>query len=140
MKRIKIAHFQEGTSDKVYIIAINEHNSVFSVNTFWGGYGKKLSSQIKCQTVNIREATMMMNNLFSEKLKKGYVDIETLQYRGPLDSMCRDRKGDWLVGQLRLHGVYGLVDNTIEHSVLIGSQKVDVRDGEKPIIRKLSLE
>jgi len=139
MKRIKVAHFQEDNSDKVYIIAITDNSSVYSVNTFWGGYGKKLSSQIKLQTVNLREATNMMAMLFAAKVKKGYVDIESYEYKGRLDSKCRDGNGNWLVEQLTTHGVYNLVDNTIDYSTIVGNQTA-VREPEKALIRKLSLE
>lgn len=84
-KRNLIAHCNTGGSDKVYMVCIRRDNQGnFIVLGKWGRRGKTLSSGIKLQTQSETAAVLQQKNIFANELKKGYVDIDSPNYSGPV--------------------------------------------------------
>jgi len=83
MKMNLIAHYEEGTSDKIYMACIRANaDGTFTVLGKWGRRGRTLAQMVKLTTRNIRMAKDAQDNLFAEKMAKGYVDIDSVAYRG----------------------------------------------------------
>ena len=80
----RVAHYQAGTSDKVYMACVRCAEDCYEVLGKWGRRGKKLSSQVKGKYRTLPEALAARDNLFSEKLGEGYQDIDMGSYRGPV--------------------------------------------------------
>ena len=95
-KRNLIAHYRQGGSDKIYMSCVRQEgsgaNKTWVVMGKWGKRGGTLSSQIKKTTMNSTEATLEQMKLFNEKLRKGYEDIDTANYRGPATRNDREIK------------------------------------------------
>lgn len=81
----RVAHYEAGTSDKVYMACVREAvDGGFEVLGKWGRRGKKLSSQVKGKYGSLQEALRAQGEVFSNKLGEGYIDIESSSYRGSL--------------------------------------------------------
>lgn len=89
MKANRVAHFESGTSDKVYMACVREvvtakGEKSYEVLGKWGRRGKKFSSQVKGSFESMQVAMASADDLFRGKLAEGYVDIESGSYRGSL--------------------------------------------------------
>ena len=83
MRRNLIAHFEEGTSDKIYMACIRANDDgTYTVMGKWGRRGHTLSSQVKLTTRDMQIASQHQHVVFAEKISKGYVDIDSQRYRG----------------------------------------------------------
>jgi len=96
MKRNLVAHNQEGSSDKLYMFCIRRDRSGgYTVLGKWGRRGKKnLQQQTKLTTNNEAAAVAEQRRLFKSKLKRGYVDIESPDYTGPLSMASPEVKAN----------------------------------------------
>jgi len=66
-------HYQEGSSDKVYQVAITESSAGYVVNYSFGRRGSALSAGTKTQTpVSLEMAQTIFQKLVQAKLSKGY--------------------------------------------------------------------
>lgn len=93
MRQNLVAHCQKGSADKIYMACIRVDNTTgkFTVIGKWGRRGTaNLQQQVKLQTSNENAAVAEQRRLFEAKLKKGYVDIESPAYRGPLHGQSPD--------------------------------------------------
>jgi bifunctional non-homologous end joining protein LigD len=73
-------HCQEGNSDKVYDIAIEEKLTGYVVNFAYGRRGSSLNVGTKTnEPVDIQDAQKIFNKLVKEKMAKGYVETGTTQ-------------------------------------------------------------
>jgi predicted DNA-binding WGR domain protein len=80
-----IAHYQDASSDKVYIASVRRNKGGnWEVVGAWGRRGKNMSQQIKLTTKSRARAHMEQNKLFNAKTKKGYRDVRSAMYNGPL--------------------------------------------------------
>lgn len=72
--------------DKLYIacIRVATRAMCFEVIGKWGRVGHILSAQPKGMFLTLHEARAAQNSLFASKMAKGYVDIESVGYKGPL--------------------------------------------------------
>ena len=85
-KNNMVAHYEEGTSDKVYMACVRKlGGSQWQVVGKWGRRGKSLSSSIKGTYGNEMNARAAQCELFREKTDKGYVDIDSGKYSGSVD-------------------------------------------------------
>jgi len=83
MKMNLVAHYEEGTSDKIYMACIRANaDGTYTVLGKWGRNGRTLSSMVKLTTRDAFMAKNAQDNLFAEKMAKGYVDIDSAAYRG----------------------------------------------------------
>jgi len=80
MKWNKVAHFQKGSSDKVYIVSVHRVVNGFEVIGKWGRRGKRLTQQSKGVFQSDRVAARVMCDQFHEKIRKGYVDVTSGMY------------------------------------------------------------
>ena len=99
-----IAHKQEGTSDKVYIVGIQPVKTSsgieYRVIGKWGRRGAvKFKEQVKGQYGDELAAGPAAHNVFREKIIEGYVDIDSIQYNGPVtrQSVTQHRIGDLVI-------------------------------------------
>lgn len=86
-KQNLVAHCQMGSSDKLYMACIRVEGGTgqFTVIGKWGRRGTaNLQQQVKLQTGNEAAARAEQRRLFEAKLKKGYIDITSPAYSGPL--------------------------------------------------------
>lgn len=68
-------HFCEGSSDKIYKLAINETVDGFTVDFQYGRRGNSLVAGTKTSSpVNINKAESVFNKLLKEKTSKGYTE------------------------------------------------------------------
>jgi len=79
-----ILHCQEGSSDKIYIWAIRKVGNIWEVVGKWGRRGKNVSEQRKGSYHRKDTAESEAHSLAMAKEKKGYVDIDSPGYDGPL--------------------------------------------------------
>jgi predicted DNA-binding WGR domain protein len=80
-----VAHYREGSSDKVYIVSVAKSSTGgYKVVAKWGRIWKSVQSQVKYSTPNLTIAQSEARSVFATKTKKGYVDIESSHYNGPL--------------------------------------------------------
>jgi predicted DNA-binding WGR domain protein len=84
-----VAHYQGGTSDKVYMACVRKVTDqngaeLWEVIGKWGRRGKGLSSAVKLRTASETQARMEQGTLFRSKLKEGYEDIDSGGYGGPV--------------------------------------------------------
>jgi predicted DNA-binding WGR domain protein len=84
MENNRVGHCQSGNSDKVYIVTVSDNDGDYIVNAIWGRRGKLSNNQIKGAFNTIREARMEMERVFETKVKKGYQNIESSDYSGPV--------------------------------------------------------
>lgn len=85
MKRNLVAHYKGGTSDKVYMVSIRENeDGSFSVLGKRGRTGKTMQFQLKGSFRTKSEAVGLQISIFREKLAKGYQDISSSSYHGPV--------------------------------------------------------
>ena len=89
VKANRVAHYDSGTSDKVYMACVREvvrakGEKGYEVLGKWGRRGKKLSSQVKGCFDSPQVADASAADLFRSKLDEGYVDIESGSYHGSL--------------------------------------------------------
>ena len=83
MKRNRVAHFQSGSSDKIYIASIRPNTSgKFDVLGKWGPRNGNVQLQVKGTYSTESQAIAAMENLFREKTVKGYRNIEDQSYHG----------------------------------------------------------
>ena len=69
-------HYQEGSSDKVYQVAITESSAGYAVNYSYGRRGSTLSAGTKTQTpVSLEMAQAIFDKLVQAKLSKGYKPV-----------------------------------------------------------------
>lgn len=80
----RILHYDEGTSDKIYISEINHLNNEFVVTTHWGPRDAAvLTSRIQGSFRTRSQADSAAYKKEREKLNKGYKDIaKNLTVRG----------------------------------------------------------
>lgn len=79
-----IAHYENGNSDKVYMACIKETTEGYEVIGKWGRRGRALTEQSKGTYSSLSGATQAASELFHTKTKKGYVDIDSSNYSGPV--------------------------------------------------------
>lgn len=96
MKNNRVAHYmgtnaanKSGKSDKVYIACVravmDEHGqTLYVVIGKWGARGTPLQQQEKGAYATLESARREAQKLISSKLRKGYKDIESASYTGPL--------------------------------------------------------
>jgi len=65
-------YYQEGSSDKVYVVEVREDSGAFSVMGFNGRRGETLNSQPKGSGLSESEAQKLFNKIVKEKTGKGY--------------------------------------------------------------------
>lgn len=82
MKRNLIAHYNKGSSDKVYMACIRKEGANWVVIGKWGRRGGSMSSQVKFTTQHEAEAYAEQQNLFHLKIKEGYQDVDSAVYNG----------------------------------------------------------
>ena len=61
-----------GTSDKVYIVTLNQYGHLFSLTALWGRRGKTLTGQVKGNFTDRWQATREFHSLVASKTAKGY--------------------------------------------------------------------
>jgi hypothetical protein len=88
-KMNKVCHFHAGVHDKVYILSLKyteRHmgGGFWSVNASWGRRGGVLQSAVKSTSHTYEHAWHDLFEIFKQKLEKGYLDIESVDYHGPL--------------------------------------------------------
>jgi len=80
-----ILHCQDGNSDKIYIFAVKKFSGgQWEVLGKWGRRGKNVSQQNKGKYPSKQSALNFAQSLANQKEKKGYVNIDTGMYNGPL--------------------------------------------------------
>ena len=80
-----VLHNQEGNSDKIYIVCVRDKgSSAWEVVGKWGRRGKNVSEQSKGIFSTIGVARSEAITVAREKRAKGYVDIDSSEYDGPL--------------------------------------------------------
>jgi hypothetical protein len=86
MRRNLIGHCQDGDSDKIYMLCIKqEFDGKFSIIGKHNRSGCHLISEIKQKDVSDEFAAFAMaDKMFRAKIKKGYQDIESPVYTGPV--------------------------------------------------------
>ena len=84
MKDHRVAHYSKGNSDKVYAVSIVPRGSEFQVIARWGKIWKSPQSQTKGTFSSKITADTEAARIFRTKTKKGYQDIESSAYTGPL--------------------------------------------------------
>ena len=84
-----VLHCQEGSSDKIYIACVRESRLVSGAMAYqavgkWGRRGRNMTEQVKETYSEYRQAWAVAQSMAMTKEKKGYVDIESPGYDGPL--------------------------------------------------------
>src|SRR3990172_6478117 len=90
-----VLHYQGGGSDKVYVSSIKSVAGSFQVVCKWGRRGGTMQVQTKGTYSAFDVAVATRNSILSEKLSKGYKNIEGPGYSGPLQMTT-----PWLVRYL----------------------------------------
>lgn len=65
-------YFQQGSSDKVYHLQLENVQDQWSVNAQWGRRGSALQSDTKVSSVAYAEAKRVYDRILREKMSKGY--------------------------------------------------------------------
>ena len=65
-------YFQQGSSDKVYHLQLENVEEQWSVNAQWGRRGSALQSDAKVSSVAYEEAKRVYDRIIREKTGKGY--------------------------------------------------------------------
>jgi len=84
MKNNTVLHYKKGSSDKVYIVSITQAGSACEVTAKNGRIYKKMQSHDKGVFNSRSQAETQAQTVIASKKKKGYVDIESVAYDGPL--------------------------------------------------------
>lgn len=80
-----IAHYQVGSSDKVYLACVRQVETSWEVIGKYGRRGRNLRIQVKASGLDEMIARREQKKLFRSKLKRGYKDVEEdLDYDGPV--------------------------------------------------------
>ena len=88
MKRNLIAHCSAGNSDKIYMSCVRENpDGTFCAIAKWGRRGKALQQMFKLTNVTEAQASAEQLEVFAQKLKAGYVDIDDSNYSGPVTTL-----------------------------------------------------
>jgi predicted DNA-binding WGR domain protein len=75
--------YQEGNSDKVYILEISESaRDLYKVVGHYGRRGGKIKDDLKCTGLDYEDAKKVFDQVLKEKRKKGY------QYQNPCFHEC----------------------------------------------------
>jgi bifunctional non-homologous end joining protein LigD len=69
-------HFQQGSSDKVYHVQLDNVEDQWSVKTQWGRRGSSLQNDTKVSGVAYGEAKRAYDRLLREKIAKGYQVVQ----------------------------------------------------------------
>lgn len=64
--------YQDGASDKVYRLQLENDGDTWTVRAEWGRRGKALQSGVKASAVPYEEAKRVYDKLIAEKVRKGY--------------------------------------------------------------------
>jgi len=84
-KNNMVAHFEGGTSDKVYIASVRlDGGRGWTVIGKFGRRGKTMQASVKLSGASEAEARAEQAALFGAKLRAGYKDIQSAAYRGPV--------------------------------------------------------
>lgn len=95
-----VAHYSDpsGNKDKVYIAQtrFNDETGMWDVIGVWGKRGRYMNNKTHASCKTKADALAQMLKLFRTKLAKGYVDIESPHYSGPvtLESVRRELVSD----------------------------------------------
>jgi bifunctional non-homologous end joining protein LigD len=65
-------YYQQGSSDKVYHLQLEQENEAWFVQAQWGRRGSALQSDTKASNVTYDEARRIYDKLLREKTGKGY--------------------------------------------------------------------
>ncbi len=65
-------YYQQGSSDKVYHLQLEQEQERWSVRAQWGRRGSTLQSDTKANHVTYEEAKHIYDKLLREKTGKGY--------------------------------------------------------------------
>jgi len=65
-------YFQQGSSDKVYHLQLENVQDQWSVQTQWGRRGSALQSEVKVSGSSYEEAKRVYDRILREKTGKGY--------------------------------------------------------------------
>jgi predicted DNA-binding WGR domain protein len=88
MERNMIAHCQSGNSDKIYMSCVRENSDgTYSALAKWGRRGKTLQQTFKLTSVSLAQAQAEQEKVFNQKLKAGYVNIDDVNYGGPVTTL-----------------------------------------------------
>ncbi len=79
-----VAHFKEGTSDKVYIVSVYKDGSSYPVRARWGRRNGTMQEMVKSRHDTMTSAEVAARRLFREKTDKGYEDITGSNYHNGL--------------------------------------------------------
>lgn len=125
-----ILHCREGSSDKVYVanIKVDSDSREFVVVCKWGRRGKNLSSQEKASYKSLRAAQGARNEIVREKVKKGYVDVASLSYDGPVHALQEQFKGH-LEGDIRVRDDHSVIVTPWEDDCEAVKLQEDIRNG-----------
>ena len=80
-------YYQQGSSDKVYHLQLENVEEQWSVNAQWGRRGSSLQSDTKASGVPYEEAKRVFDRVIREKTGKGYRVAETQRRRIPAISV-----------------------------------------------------
>jgi predicted DNA-binding WGR domain protein len=123
----RASHYAKGNSDKVYVVSIRRSSSGgFDVVASWGRRGSSpQSSQVKSHYNELSSADMAAFDVFMKKMRKGYVDIESRNYNGPV-TMSSLR--NWIAPELaeQAHGPVNL--KTVEPAKTMVDDKPEVNE------------
>ena len=93
-KNNMVAHFEGGTSDKVYVASVRlDKGRGWTVIGKFGRRGKNMQASVKLSGASESEARAEQASLFNAKLRAGYKDISSAEYRGPVS---RADMASWL--------------------------------------------
>lgn len=79
-----VLHCQEGSSDKIYIWGIRKVGNIWEVIGKWGRRGKNVAEQKKGTYHQWSTAMRVAEEEAGKKKKRGYIDIRSSEYDGPL--------------------------------------------------------
>lgn len=81
-----VAHYDDPAinKDAIYIACVRKAGSLYEVVGKWGRRGGHVSQQVKETLASETSALMAAQSLFSTKTRKGYVDITSPGYKGPV--------------------------------------------------------
>ena len=63
---------RKGSSDKEYDLFILQDGAIYTVQANYGRRGSLLKTIVKCRTHSINDAWGVYNNIYAEKIAKGY--------------------------------------------------------------------
>jgi bifunctional non-homologous end joining protein LigD len=77
-------YFQQGSSDKVYHLQLENVQDQWSVQVQWGRRGAALQSDVKVSGISYEEAKRVYDRILREKTGKGYGPTEVSVLRRQL--------------------------------------------------------